>query len=94
MRYIAGWMQCCRINALLPVYLGELTGFIFVHEVEGPLKQSVVLLLCTYWVKSSILCNMVLILDSNSEHVACAWKKDKIRFVTSLDLTKCLKQIK
>ena len=43
---------------------------------------------------------MVLTLDGNSEHVAHAWKKwvfpkrHKIRFVTTLNLIKCLKHIK
>ena len=42
---------------------------------------------------------MVLILNGTSEHVACAWRfigifGEKNRFVTALDLIKCIEQIK
>ena len=39
------------------------------------------------------LIRMVLILDGNSEHVAHAWRIVGLRFVTVLDLIKCLKQL-
>ena len=47
-----------------------------------------------------MFCVMVLILDGNSESVAhairkiCVFGEKKMRFMTALDLIKCLKQIK